>query len=99
MIDDINGQFLRRLSPDFGALSAVSSLSSFALDRQADSKAPYESSCNLSCSSCMCSVSGSQQEARVTPNAKTDMQRHGKKYGNLPNNDSLEKRYGYFSAG
>lgn len=28
-------------------------------------------------------LTGSQQEAIVTPNAKTDMQRHGKKYGNL----------------
>jgi len=33
------------------------------------------------------------------PAASTDMTKQGRKYGNLPNMDSSEKRLGYFFAG
>jgi len=34
-----------------------------------------------------------------TTTAKTDVHKHGKKYGNLPKNESGEKIFGKFSAG
>nr|GMD47043.1 hypothetical protein Iba_chr10eCG9100 [Ipomoea batatas]GME03013.1 hypothetical protein Iba_scaffold301CG0010 [Ipomoea batatas] len=35
----------------------------------------------------------------VTANANSEMQRQGKRYGNLPNRDSAENNEGYLSAG
>lgn len=100
MIDDIRGQFFKRLLVEADLIPSVPSMLSFRSEQfEEDSSVSYELNSSSFFTLCKCNVSGIQREARVTPNANSDIQRQGKKYGNLPNSELLENKFGYFSAG
>lgn len=91
VIVDINGQFVNKLRQPLPLCSAFKS-------EKGSSTASVELF-NIVSSVSLCKVSGSQKQAITAAMARSDIQRQGRKYGNLPNMELTENMPGYLSAG